>query len=113
MSDGHKIEEKRLVTVDPEEFNEIVKRVHEFLVSRADKAKEKKDTRPTAKADQIYIENVKDAYVFAHMVELIEHMSEEISDLRDILASVGGFEDQKSAVSSFELFSADKKNYIN
>jgi uncharacterized protein YidB (DUF937 family) len=47
------------------------------------------------------------------MMELIEQMSEEISDLRDILSAMGGGPEEKSVVSSFDMFSSNKKHFVN
>lgn len=113
MADTPKREETILVTLDPEEFNDIVKRVHEFLLARAQKAKEKKEAKPSDRASENHIEAAKDVYVYVHMMELIERMSEEISDLRDILTSMGGIEEPRSVVSSFDMFSKNKKHYVN
>lgn len=113
MSNGHeKPQEKVIITMDPEEFNEVVKRVHSFLLNRVEKAKEKKDAKPSERSSEKHIEAAKDVFVFVHMMQLIEQMSEEISDLRDIIESVGN-QEQRSNVSSFETFSTPKKTYWN
>ena len=116
MSDGPKSkppEEMKIVTVDPEEFNEIVKRVHEMLSNRMEKAREKKDMRPTKRSYKNHVEAAKDVYVFAHMIQLIEHMSHEISDLRDMLSVSGDFEDDGPSAVIPDMFSAKKTNYLN
>jgi N-glycosylase/DNA lyase len=102
-----------LVTLDPEEFNDVVKRVHSFLLSRAERAKEKKELKPSNKTQSNHVEAAKDVFVFVHMMELIEQMSEEISDLRDILSAMGGGPEEKSVVSSFDMFSSNKKHFVN
>lgn len=113
MADTVKKEGTVLVTLDPEEFNDVVKRVHTFLLNRAERAKEKKEIQPSERAQSKHIEAAKDVFVFVHMMELIENMSEEISDLRDILAASGGLEEENSVVSSFNMFSTNKKHYVN
>jgi len=118
MSDGpKKLEEVRIVTVDPEEFNEIVKRVHEMLANRMEKAKEKKETRPTKRSRKNHVEAAKDVHVFSHMIKLIEHMSHEISNLRDMLSSIGEFTDGGPDMSEGpgvpEMYTSKKTSYPN
>ncbi len=116
MSDGPKNkppEELKIVTVDPEEFNEIVKRVHEMLSNRMDRAKEKKEMRPTKRSYKNHVEAAKDVYVFAHMIQLIEHMSHEISDLREMLSTVGDFVDEGPNADMPNMFSSKKTSYLN
>lgn len=113
MSSGREKEDKILITLDPQEFNEVVKRVHTFLMKRVDKAKQKKKTRPSDRADNNHIEAAKDVFVFVHMMELIDHMSEEITELRDIITAMGGMEERESTISSFEMFAKSKKSYLN
>lgn len=99
------------MTLDQEEFNSVVKRVHEMLLVRAEKANDRKKTRPTPRSISKHVEAAKDVYVFIHMMELIEHMSHEISDLREMLSAIGDVEDEDTRMS--DIFSAKKKNYIN
>lgn len=99
--------------MDPEEFNDVVKRVHTFLIHRVEKAKEKRVEKPSPKSERQHVEATKDAFVFVHMMQLIEQMSEEISDLRDILDSISDSGERKSPVSSFEMFSKPKKFFPN
>jgi hypothetical protein len=106
-----------VVTLDQDEFNKICKRVHSMLMMRSEKAREKKDKRPTKKASQNYIEASKEVFVFVHLLELVENMTEEISDLRAIVASVGEEleeEEQRSPVKGWpEMFSTNKKRFVN
>jgi hypothetical protein len=113
MSDGrkNKPDEMKLITVDPEEFNDIVKRVHGLLVNRVEKAKDRKDAKPTKRADKNHVEAAKDAFVFVHMMELIEHMSSEISDLREIIAGLG--EAQQEGLDLPDMFSPKKTHFLN
>ena len=112
MSDGPKSkpEELRLITLDPEEFNSVVHRVHELLSGRVDKAKASKDAKPTRRREGKHIEAAKDLFVFVHMMELIEHMSSEIADLRDTLTAVGVHEEGDEIP---EMFAAKKTPFLN
>jgi len=109
MSSGHELKEKKLITVDPEEFNEIVKRIHGLLLSRSEKAKDKKEMRPTRRSMSNHVEAAKDAFVFSHMIELIEHMSSEISNLRDMMSNFGDM----SGPDLPDVFSPKKTNFPN
>lgn len=104
-------EEVTLITLDTDEFNRVVQRVQDFLLSRAQKAKEKKKAHPTKKSVSNHIETAKDVYVFTHMVELIEHMSEEIADLRDILAVTEKMDEAYD--SGMPKLFTNKKEYLN
>lgn len=111
MSNGHEVEkEKQLITIDQEEFNEVLKRVHNILLNRAERAQVKKIAKPCKKTEERHIETVKDVFALTHMVELVEHMTEEIAELREALEFEGN---RKSTVRSFEMFSTAKKEYIN
>jgi len=103
--------EKKLITVDPEEFNEIVKRIHKLLVSRADNAKDKKEMRPTKKSRSNHVEAAKDAFVFSHMIELIEHMSHEISNLREMLTSFNDVPEMGPDLP--DVFAPKKTHFLN
>lgn len=112
MSDGPKSkpEELRLITLDPEEFNSVVRRVHEMLSGRVDKAKASKDAKPTRRREGKHVEAAKDLFVFVHMMELIEHMSSEIADLREAMVALGVHADEDEIP---EMYSAKKTPYMN
>lgn len=111
MSNGpNKSEEMQLITMDPEEFNQVLKRLHEFLLKRAEKAKEKKSLKPSHRAEVSHIEAAKDVFVLVHMIELVEHMSGEISELRAILSAMGADEVDSPVP---EMFSSKKTGYLN
>lgn len=111
MSNGHenKQEEVTLVSLDPEEFDQVVKRVHNFLLKRVTKAKEKKDAKPSERAADKHVEAAKDVFVFVHMIELIEHMSERIAELQGIIAGEG----PTTNLEVPEMFSLKKGSYLN
>jgi hypothetical protein len=111
MSSGPEWKDGRqLITIDEEEFNDVLKRVHELLLSRVERAHTKKLAKPSKRAEEKHIETVKDVFALTHMIELVEHMTEEIAELRELV----DFENRHStAVSSFEMFSGNKKDYVN
>lgn len=108
-----------VVTLDQEEFNKVCKRVHSLLMSRADKAREKKENRPSKKSTVNHIEASKEVFVFVHLLELVENMTEEISDLRAIISQVTGVEEDEQeerpnpTKNVPEMFTMNKKNYLN
>ena len=91
MSDGHKKSdmEPTYITMDPDEFNRVCKRLHEMLSSRVQDAWDRKDKRPTSRMINNHIEACKDAYAFIHLIDLVEHMSQEIYELRTELEDLG------------------------
>lgn len=95
--------------MDSEEFNKVCKRLNEMLTARVEKAWEKKRRRPTKKADQSHIEASKEAFAFIHLLDLVEHMSAEIHDLRMEMAVVTEMDD--------DVFSPvgepQRKKYLN
>jgi hypothetical protein len=110
MSNGHEEKEMVYITMDPEEFNRVCRRLNEMLSSRVSKAWSKRNRLKTERAEQNHVEAAKDAYAFIHLLQLIEHMSEEICELRSELESLpdGEFEDE------FEVASQPRgKVYMN
>jgi hypothetical protein len=112
MSNGHDVKPAEVITVDQDEFNEVLKRVHRLLISRADKAKDKNIAHPTALNDAKHIEAVKDVFALVHMMELVEYMSEEIADLREMLTLEGKLVEDETG-STPEMFSQSKAKFIN
>lgn len=109
-----------VVTLDQEEFNKVCKRVHSLLMTRVEKAREKKEKQPTKKATHNHIEASKEVFVFVHLLELVENMTEEISDLRAIISQVAGEDDDDDetprrnvTTTTPEMFSMKKKTYLN
>ena len=96
--------------MDSEEFNKVCKRLNAMLTTRVEKAWEKKQRRPTKKSDENHIEASKEAFAFIHLLDLVEHMSAEIHDLRMEMATVGSFDDD-------DVFSPvgepPRKKYLN
>ena len=78
-------EANELITVDPEEFNEILKRLHSMLITRAETARAKKEASPSEKNDSNHVEAIKDAFALTHLMQLVDAMTEEITDLRELL----------------------------
>lgn len=111
MSSGPEWKDGRqLITIDEEEFNEVLKRVHGILINRVERAQAKKLAKPCKKTEERHIETIKDVFALTHMMELVEHMTEEIADLRDMLELQ---QTRKNNVQSFEMFSAQKKDFVN
>lgn len=121
MSAKKKSEDEKgphVVTLDQDEFNKVCKRVHSLLMTRVEKAREKKDKQPTKKATNNHIEASKEVFVFVHLLELVENMTEEISDLRAIISQVTGDDDDETPTRNVtttvpEMFSMKKKTYLN
>ena len=109
MADTKKIE---VVTVDQDEFNDVLKRVHRMLISRAEKARDKHLAHPTPLNDTKRIDAVKDVYALVHMMELVEYMSEEITDLRELMHLEEQLEGNVTTETP-EMFSQDKTKFIN
>ena len=103
MSDGHGKKEPEVettyITIDPEEFNRVCKRLNQMLSARVDKAWEKKHRRPTRKMIENHIEATKDAFAFVHLLDLVEQMSQEIYELRSELSVLDQTDDEVSTVS--------------
>ena len=98
------------ISMDHEEFGDVCRRVHEMLLSRAEKAKNRRDVRPTSRSEKNHIEAAKDAFAFSHMMELVEAMSEEISNLREIVITSG---EMRESSETPEMFSGPKKKFLN
>ncbi len=81
--------EATYITMDPEEFNRVCRRLNEMLSSRVEKAWNKKNARPTRKSIDSHVEASKDAFAFIHLLDLVEHMSHEIYELRNQLRDGG------------------------
>lgn len=123
MANGNKKDEvvdfkaPNVVTLDQEEFNKVCKRVHSMLMARVDKAREKKEKKPSKRSAANHIEASKEVFVFVHLLELVENMTEEISDLRNLVSSVTGGDDEddeNNAVSGWpEMFAANRKKFLN
>lgn len=77
----------KFITLDADEFNEVCQRVHGMLVTRANKAWQKHQMTQTDKSSNVHIETSKDAFAFIHLLELVEHMTEEIHELRMMTSS--------------------------
>jgi hypothetical protein len=119
MSGGRKKKQEQrdfsgpnVVTLDQEEFNAVCKRVHSFLLSRAEKAKKKCDVKPTKRSSALHIEASKEVFVFIHLLELVESMTEEISDLRTIISNVQS-DDSDDSTPTPQIFSQNRKRFLN
>jgi hypothetical protein len=106
-----------IVRVSTEEFMEICHRVHDLLMARTDRAKKKSDARPSAQNHDKYIENSKEVFVFVHLMELVENMTAEIGDLRQIIAGMGegpaDHQNERPRAMSSVVSSTPKKTYLN
>lgn len=107
--------EPTFITMDPEEFNRVCKRLNEMLTSRVEKAWEKKSRRPTKKMVSNHIEATKDAFAFIHLLDLVEHMSEEIYHLRMELQTLGqeAMEEEDTQPNWLAPPGSKKKSYMN
>jgi hypothetical protein len=79
-----------------------------MLVKRADRAKARKDACSTKRSASRYIEASKDLFVFVHMIELIDHMSGEIGELRETISMLGVDEDDAP-----QMFAGSRTNLPN
>jgi len=118
MSDGPKKNdipaETTYITMDPEEFNEVCKRLNQMLTSRVEKAWQKTSKTPSSKAVQAHVEAAKEAFAFIHLLDLVEHMSEEIFELRqevDALTGDENFDDDDPPPQAFS--GPSRKHYLN
>jgi len=102
---------KQVITVDQEEFGTVLKRVHQLLIDRAERAQAKKIAKPTPKAEAKHVEAIKDVFALVYMMELVEHMTEEIADLREVLTLEGAQVEDTSSVP--EMFAQSKARFIN
>lgn len=119
MSDGHAkkpgAEAPLVITMTTEEFGEVCRRIHKFLLDRADKTKAKRDARPTKRANENHIETAKDVFAFVHLMQMVEEMTQEIHDLRSMVSSMAdGDEGEESEFTTLpEMFTTRKKHYLN
>jgi hypothetical protein len=115
MPDGNrKIEpemEPTYITIDPEEFNEVCKRLNKMLHSRLERAWQKKSRRPSSRTVKNHVEAAKEAFAFIHLLDLIEHMSQEIYELRQEVGAGDEFEEETEGMGVFS--NSPKKNYMN
>ena len=105
------VEETTFVTLNAEEFSRVCKRVNGMLTARVQRAWEKKRKQHSDKAASNHIEASKDAFAFIHLMDLVEHMSEEIHDLRMELAAsdCNCDDDDRMAI----VGDAKKRSYLN
>lgn len=85
-------------------------------MSRVEKARAKKERSPTKRSAENHIEASKEVFVFVHLLELVENMTAEISDLRSVISQVTGDEDEDRPNPTRgwpEMFTSKKKNYVN
>ena len=106
-----KLEEVTFVTMDAKDLNKVCRRINELLNSRAQKAWEKQKKRPTQKSQENHIEASKDAFAFVHLMEIVEHMTHEIHDLRMELAIVADDDDDDNITSI--VSQPRKRKYLN
>ena len=102
-----------VVTLDQEEFNRVCKKVHSHLMERVGRARLRKERNPGIAAERNFIELSKQVFVFVHLLELVDSMAEEISDLRSAISHISADEEHGSPVSGPEMFSLAKKRFMN
>lgn len=112
MSNGRKniSGETQLITLSPEEFAAAVKRVQKFLLNRAERAQARKQAQPTKRAAAGQVRAAEDLFVFTHMMELVEYLSGEIGNLRQVLTMMGGRSEESRMP---DLFVPKKTNLPN
>lgn len=110
MSGGRK--EKRqetlMITLDPEEFNEVTKRLHQKLQDQLQEAKERRDKRATKQAVSDHVEAAKELFVLVHMMELIDHLTEEVATMRENIEKAAELDPDMP-----ELFAPKRTDYLN
>lgn len=85
-----------------------------MLLDRADKSKQKRDTKPTKRSNENYAESAKDVFAFVHLMEMVEEMTQEIYDLRQMVSAMNeGEEDDAPEFSFPTLGGSSKKRYLN
>ncbi len=115
MSDGpeKKPEGPLVITMTTEEFGQVCRRVHKFLLDRADKNKNKRDTKPTKRSTENAVEAAKDVFAFVHLMEMVEEMTQEIYDLRQMVSAVDEDDEDEPGLSFSNILSKPKKHYMN
>lgn len=120
MSDGpKKLDEPVVVTMTTEEFGEVCQRVHTFLIKRAERARQRREYRTNPKTREDQVETAKDVFAFVHLMEMVDHMSEEIANLRQIIAGAGIEEADPDEFAGAqeevlpEMFAGPRKQYLN
>jgi hypothetical protein len=103
--------ETTFITMDSEEFNKVCKRLNQMLTARVQKAWDKKQRKPTQKSSDNHIEASKEAFAFIHLMDLVEHMSSEIHDLRLEVAAIGAMDDDDFEFSPMD--EPQRKKYLN
>lgn len=98
-----------VVTLSTDEFGEICQRLHKFLLDRAEDAQDRCTNRPTKRNKENQVELAKDVFVFVHLMELVESMTEEIMHHRQHAA----YEAAEIVPDAPEMFTAQKKEYMN
>ena len=101
------------IILDPEEFNKVAQRLQTFLHKRVEKAREKKEAHPSDRLKENHIETAKEAFVFVHLTQLIEHMAQEITVLREMLAAIGEEHEALNELGLPEMFSGKKSGFLN
>lgn len=97
-----------MITLDPEEFNAVAKRLHQRLQDQLQEAKQRRDKRATKQAVSEHVEAAKELFVLVHMMELIEHLTEQLAALRDDVESASEPDSDMP-----ELFAPKRTDYMN
>ena len=111
MSKKDEVPGTRFVTMDAEEFTNVCQRLHEMLNGRVNKAWKKYQKTADDKDSDNHVEASKDAFAFVHLLEMVEHMTEEIRDMREALHSAGYEEDEGGTIAV--VSDVLKKQYLN
>lgn len=98
------------MTIDSEEFGSVLKRVHGMLLDRVEAAKQARDLYGGEEREREHVEAAKDVFVLVHMIELVQHLSEETGELRDVIAAMGVGEQGNGMPA---LFASRKTDFLN
>jgi len=117
MSSGPRKKEQAettFITMNSEEFKAVCKRLNVLLTARVEKAWEKKQRRPTKRADKNHVEASKEAFCFIHLMDLVEHMSREIHGLRTEIELISEMDaDEVGEVNFSPVSEPRRKKYLN
>ena len=99
------------IIMEQAEFSAVVERVHRFLLDRAEHAKDERDRNENPATASAHVEAVKDVFVLVHTLELIEHLSSEVGELRETVQEMGGSDEGESAFP--QMFAVKKTEFLN
>jgi hypothetical protein len=78
-----------------------------------ERAWEKKSQRPSKRTSKNHVEAAKDAFAFIHLLDLVEHMSQEIYELRQEMNLLSEMEEEADEEPSAVWSGQQPKKYMN